>query len=229
VGVAAAFAVAAAPAAQAAPVKVQQLVTYRNGDAKQQLVKAAGTKVALGRRRCAVPANTALAALLDASLPGIKLRDYGSCSKRPADAGGLYVVRIRKDTAKGASGWVYKVGNKVGTTGSADISGPFGSGRLKPRDRVTWFYCHMKTRGCQRTLVARPKALGDGRLEVTVRGYDDGGKAKLIKGATVHAGGQSATTDARGVATMTAEAGQVSVYATAKGLVRSFEERIEVR
>jgi hypothetical protein len=209
-------------------VKVEQLVAFRKGDAKQQMVKAAGTKVQVGGRRCAVGEATALAALLRSGLPGIKLKDYGSCSSRPADAGGLYVARIRKDAARGSNGWVYKVGNRVATTGSGDPSGPFGSGLLKPNARVTWFYCRMKASGCQRTLAIEPEPQGGGRLEVTVRGFDDRGRAKLVKGATVKAGDQSATTDAKGVATLTVPSGPTTVHATAKGLVRSFEERVEV-
>jgi hypothetical protein len=223
VGAAAAFAVAATPAS-AAP-QIEQLVAFRNGDAEQQSVKAAGTSGRVGRKRCAVAAGTPLAALLRSGLPGIRLKDYGSCSSRPADAAGLYVSRIRKDVAKGVNGWVYKVGNRVATIGAGDTS----NGLLKPRARVTWFYCHMKANGCQRTLGVKPSALGGGQVRVTVRGYDDRGKAKLVAGASVQVGDRSATTDSEGVATLTVPAGPAEVHATAKGLVRSFEERLDVR
>ena len=223
---AAAALVVAAPAA--ASPSVEQLVAYRNGDAKQQLVKAAGTKTRVGRKSCAVGSGTPLAALLDSHLPGIKLKDYGSCSSRPADAGGLYVARIRKDAAKGLNGWVYKVGNKAGTAGAGDPTGPFGRGLLKPGTRVTWFFCRMKSTGCQRTLAVKPEALGGGKLKVTVRGYDDRGKARPAAKATVHAGDATVTTDSNGVATLTVAPGPTRVYATAKGLVRSFEEQIDV-
>jgi hypothetical protein len=225
VGAAAALAVAATPAGAAVP-RVDQLVAFRNGDAEQQSVKAAGTKVRVGRKTCAVASGTPLSALARSGLPGIKLKDYGSCSKRAADAAGLYVSRIRKDAAKGLNGWVYKVGNKVATAGAGDSSGPFGSGLLKPGTRVTWFYCRMKASGCQRTLVAKPEPISGGRLRVTVRAYDDRGKSRPAAGATVHADGATATTDSHGVATLSDVQGSVAVYATAKGLVRSFEERI---
>jgi hypothetical protein len=158
----------------------------------------------------------------------VKLKDYGSCSAKPADAGGLYVSRIRRDVARGSNGWVYKVGNKVATTGAGDPSGAFGSGLLKPGARVTWFYCRMKAQGCQRTLAIKPEARGGGELRVTVRAYDDRGKAKLVSGASVYAGDAVAKTDPQGVATLTVPAGPTKVHATAKGLVRSFEERLEV-
>jgi hypothetical protein len=227
-GAAAALAVAAAAPAFAAP-GVQQLIAYRNGDTKQQSVKAAGTKVRVGSKRCAVGAGTPLAALLDSRLPGIKLKDYGSCSSRAADAGGLYVARIRKDAAKGVNGWVYKVGNKTASAGAGDPAGPFGSGRLRAGARVTWFYCHMKANGCQRTLAIKADPTGGGQVKVTVRSYDDRGKAKLVPGALVHAGPATATTDSKGVATLTTDPGAATVFATAKGLVRSFGEPVDVR
>lgn len=230
VGAAAVLAVAAVPAsASAAAPRVAQLVAYRGGAADQGLVKAVGTKVRVGRRTCAVGSGTPLAALAAAHLPGLKLKDYGSCSKRPADAGGLYVARIRRDAAKGVNGWVYKVGNKAASAGAGDPSGPFGKGLLKPGARVTWFFCHMGATGCQRTLAVKPEVLGGGQLRVTVRGYDDRAKARPIADATVHAGDATATTDSNGVATLSVPPGTTPVYATAKGLVRSFREQIDVR
>jgi hypothetical protein len=219
---AALVAAAAAPAASAAP-RVDQLVVFRSGAAKQESIKAVGTKARVGSKRCSVPAGTPLAALLRSGVGGVKLKDYGSCSSRPIDAAGLYVSRIGRDVAKGANGWVYKIGNKTPGAGAADPSRS-----LKPGTRVTWLYCRMKASGCQRSLVAKPVALGGGRLRVTVRGYDDAGKGRLIAGATVHAGDVSARTDSHGVATLTLAPGKARVYAQAKGLVRSFEERIDV-
>lgn len=221
---------AVAPAAAAAsPPRVEQLVAYRRGDAKQQQVTAAAAKVRVGGKGCAVGAATPLAALLHSGLPGIQLKDYGSCSRKPADAGGLYVRRIRKDAARGVDGWVYKVGNRAGTAGAGDPSGPFGSGRLKNGARVTWFYCHMRASGCQRTLAITPKALGGGQVRVTVKAYDDAGKGRAAAGATVFLGASSARTGSSGVASFDAPPGEAKVHAEARGMVRSFEERIEVR
>jgi hypothetical protein len=224
-GVAAAFSVAT-PAFAA---KVDQLVVFKNGDGHQGLVKALGTNARVGGKRCAVGGGTALAALLRSGLSGIKLKDYGACSAKPADAGGLYVSRIRKDGARGVDGWVYKVGNKAGTAGAGDPSGAFGNGRLKSGARVTWFYCHMRTSGCQRTLTVKPEALGGGQVRVTVKGYDDRGKAHAAAGATVHVGSATATTGSNGAATVTATPGAAKVYATAKSSVRSFTEKITVQ
>jgi hypothetical protein len=185
----------------------------------------------LGSKRCAVGAGTPLAALIHSKPGAIKLHDYGSCSKRPADAAGLYVAAIRADRARGPDGWVYKVGTKVAPAGAGDPSGPFGRGRLKPNARITWFYCHTKvaTQSCQRTLGISAKALGGGVLRVTVRGYDDRGHARATAGATVHAGAATAKTDSKGVATLTLPAKRVRVHAESKGSVRSFEEAVDVK
>jgi hypothetical protein len=219
---------AATPAAAAAP-KVSQLVAFKNGDATQRQVSTAKTTARVGSKQCAVGAATPLAALLRSKLPGLQLHDYGSCSRRAVDAGGLYVRRIRKDAAKGVHGWVYKVGNKVGTTGAGDPSGPFGSGRLKPGARVTWFYCHMKASGCQRTLAIKTKALGGGQVRVTVRAYDDQARGRPAAGATVFLGAVTAKTDSQGVATLTASPGRAAVRAEANGMVRSFREQVDVK
>jgi hypothetical protein len=217
IGVAAVCLAAAAPAA----ANVRQLVVFRSGEAVQASVTTAGTKVRVDSRRCAVPARTPLAVLLRAKVGPIELHDYGNCSSKPADAAGLYVRKIRGDAAHGANGWVYKVGHTSAPAGAADPSGPFGHGRLEPGARVTWFYCHMGPKGCQRTLditkVTAPAQ--DGTVRVTVRAFDDRGKGKPATGATVHAGDATAKTDAHGVATIEPSRG---MFATKPGTVRSF-------
>jgi hypothetical protein len=232
-GAAAALVAAAlAPAAaEAAGPKVDLLVAFRDGSAVQKSVKASKASVKVGGRRCAVPAATALATLIHSRIGPLKLKDFGSCSRRPVDAGGLYVAAIKGDKARGVSGWVYKAGQKVGTAGAGDPTGSFGRGRLKKGTRVTWFYCRMnpKTNSCQRTLVAKPEALGGGMLRVTVRAYDDRGKSRAAAGASVHAGDTTATTDSAGIATFSAPAGATGVYAQKPGAVRSFEEAVVVR
>jgi hypothetical protein len=61
-----------------------------------------------------------------------------------------------------------------------------------------------------------------------VRAYDDNGKSRTAKGATVHVGNLTAKTDSHGVATVTSSPGTRKVYAQSKGLVRSYTERIDV-
>jgi hypothetical protein len=212
----------AAPAHAAAP-KVDQLVVFKDGAAVQKRVTAASTTVKVGKKRCAVPAGTTLAALLRSKIGTIQLHDYGSCSSNPNDAATLYVRRIRKDAAKGANGWVYKIGNKASSAGAGDPAG-----RLKAGARVTWFYCHMGASGCQRTLGVKATPQGKGQVRVTVRAYDDFGKSRPGKGATVHVGNLTAKADSHGVATVTTSPGTRKVYAESKGLVRSYTERIDV-
>src|SRR3954471_23761557 len=233
---AAALAAAAiAPAAaEAKPPRVQQLVAFRNGTAKQKSLVAKAATAHVGKRRCAVSTGTALAALIRSKVGALKLRDYGSCTrKHPADAAGLYVAAIAGERAKGVSGWVYKVGHRVATTGAADPTGPFGTGkRLRKGARVTWFYCRMstKTNSCQRTLGLKAKPQGGGAVKVTVRAYNDGGHYRPVAGAAVHVrGGGTVKTGPGGTATLQLPLGRARLWATAKARVRSFQEVVDVK
>ncbi|MBX5469628.1 MAG: carboxypeptidase regulatory-like domain-containing protein [Thermoleophilaceae bacterium] len=229
--------VAAAPAggrppsagAARAPA-VEQMVVLASGAAKVRTVRAAAARARVGRRRCAVPAATPLAALLRSRVARVGLRDYGSCGRSARSAGGLYVRQIGPDRARGRAGWVYKVGNRQGTAGAADPAGPFGSGRLRAGARVLWFFCHLDRRGgCERTLAVRLAAQGGGALVVTVRSYDDEGRGAPAAGATVHVGATTAMTGADGAARLTLAPGRYTVWAEARGQIRSFPERAVVR
>jgi hypothetical protein len=212
---------------------VQQLVAFPGGDFDQaNAVKAAATTATVGRKRCAIGAGTPLAALVAKERGKLSMHDYGACSKRAADAAGLYVRSIKGHRAKGPNGWVYKVGQKVAPAGAGDPSGPFGRGRLKRGQRVTWFYCraNRSTGNCQRTLaVTKLEPLGEGQVRVTVRAYDDRGRSKPAANALVQSGDSGASTDENGVATLTLPPGGARVHAEAPRLVRSFEESVEVR
>jgi len=214
--------------AQAAPPKVSQLVVFRDGTAQaKSAVSTRATKLTVAGRRCTAGDGTALAALVRSKPGRLRLHDFGSCSRRPSDGAGLFVRSIRGDANRGQNGWVYKVGRRSATAGAADPSGPFGRGRLRPGQRVTWFYCRLRDGGCQRTLEVATRAEA-GALVATVRGYDDAGKGVVIQGATVSAGGASAQTDAAGVARLAVPHGSYTAVATKAGLVRSFAERVEV-
>jgi hypothetical protein len=218
---------AAVEAKQPAP-KVTQMIVFRDGSAYVKRVSTKSVHVKVHGKRCAVAARTALAGLVRSKPGTLRLRDFGSCSERPADGAGLFVRRIRADRNKGQDGWVYKVGRKAATAGAADPSGPFGTGRrLRGGQRVLWFYCHLTGTSCQRSLALRTKVEA-GALTVGVTGYDDEGKGKAIAGATVKAGGMSALTGADGRARLTLAAGSYRVRADKQGLVRSFSERVSV-
>lgn len=230
---------APAAAAGASPPLVETMVVGRAGE----LVSAprARSARAIGRRvngrRCAVGAATPLAVLL--STPAsVRLKDFGSCSGRARDAGGLFVTSVAGQRNRGVDGWVYKVGARAGTTGAADLSGSFGNGRrLRAGDRVLWFWCRMRATGCQRTLEVKPatRSVRAGEpLTVTVSGNDDRGRGVAVAGAGVTFAGQRATTDSAGRATLTAPASPSASTATAEvqavkpGLVRAFPVDVKV-
>jgi hypothetical protein len=227
-------ALAAAPAAGAAK-RVDLLVVGKSGVLRGPAhVTLKPRTVKVGSHRCAVGRATPLSVLAATRLR-LKLRDQGACSKDPRDAGALYVAAIAGQREKGRSGWVYKVGNRAGTTGAADPSGPFGTGkRLRAGQHVLWFWCTLDTAGgCQRTLDARPdrtSAAPGESLRVTVRGYDDLGKAETVPGATVRLGDATAVTDAAGVATLTvpAASGRLRVRAEHAGMVGGFPREVTV-
>ncbi|HEX8053806.1 MAG TPA: hypothetical protein VF517_12505 [Thermoleophilaceae bacterium] len=226
--VVAALMAVAPPAGAASYPKVEQLVVFRDGDSIQKTATAKAATVRVGGRSCTTGPSTPLAALVRIKPPKLGLRDYGSCSTRARDSAGLFVRSMNGDTNKGFDGWVYKVGQKLATAGAADPSGPFGRGRLKTGQRVTWFYCRLQGQSCERTLVVKSAPAATGQITVTVRAYDDRGKSIPAAGATVHADGSTATTGQDGSVVISLPPGTHSVYAERAGDVRSFTERIEV-
>lgn len=211
----------------AAPV-VEQMVVFRSGRAVTKKVAARGVSVTVGRRRCAAGTGTALAALVRSRPARLRLRDFGSCSRRARDGSGLFVSGIGSDRNRGRNGWVYKVGRKAATAGAADPTGPFGSGRLRAGRRVTWFYCRLGRQGCQRSLELRATPQPGG-VAVAVAGYDDQGRSQRVPGATVRLGALSQQTGANGVAGFAVPPGSYPAFAAKAGFVRSFTERIVVR
>ena len=220
---------AMAPPAAAAAARVHQLVVFKDGHARTSNPSMAATTAKVGKRRCAVPGATPLAALVRSGVGALSIKDYGSCSKRAADAASLFVAGIGSDRNRGSDGWVYKAGNVLGTAGAADPGGPLGRGRIRAGSRVTWFWCHVTSRdnGCPHTLAVAASAEPGGLL-VRVRAYDDRGKGKPAAGATVKAGSASATTGSDGVAHLALAPGHYSVVAEQPTRVRSFAVAAEV-
>src|SRR4051812_1582142 len=206
------------------------MVVFRDGHARVSHPSMAATTAKVGRKRCAVPGATPLAALLRSGVGPLSLRDWGSCSKRAADGTSLFVAAIGSDRNKGSDGWVYKAGNVLGTAGAGDPAGPLGRGRLRAGARVTWFWCHVTTRdkGCPHTL-AISVTPGSGSLTVRVRQYDDRGKVLAAGGATVRAGSAAATTATDGVAHLTIPPGRYSVFAQQPTRIRSYAVVAEVK
>ncbi len=217
------------PAQAASAPTVDQLVVFRSGKAVAKRVSTRAVGVRVGRRRCAVSSATPLAGLARARVARLRLLDFGgNCSRRARDSAGLFVQAIGRDRNRGQAGWVYKVGQKVGTAGAADPGGPFGRGRLRKRQRVTWFYCRSASR-CQRTLVLRARVEEEGTLLFTVVGYDDEGRGVRVAGATIRVARSAFPTGPDGTARAQLTAGSHRAYAEKSGLVRSFSERLSVR
>ena len=196
-----------------------------------QKVKLVDRTVTVGGKRCATGARTALSALAATKLP-LTFKDYGACSRRPAESGSLYVRAIGGERERGSDGWVYKVGRRVGTTGAADPSGAFGDGRrLRTGQKVLWFWCVKDAAdACQRTLeVTAPRSVTPGAtFQATVRGYDENGKGVPVAGVEVAPG---AVTDSDGLAAVTAPpvAGTLRLVAAKDGLVPAFPRKVVVR
>lgn len=210
-----------AEAARRAPT-VEQMVVFKSGRATVRTVKAAGLRVSVGSRRASVRTGTPLAAL-ERSRPGrIGLRSF---------SGQLYVRSISSDRARGQSGWLYKVGNKLASAGAADPSGPFGSGLLRTGQKVTWYYGSLEGVSGPRTLTLKVSAgPAPGTARASVRSYDDEGRGRPEPGVTVKvAGGGSTTTATDGSAVVAASTGLRRFTATKATLIRSFPVKATVR
>jgi hypothetical protein len=206
--------------------KREVLVPAKRVPLKQRFAGVDGKRCGLGRA-------TPLSALAGTGI-SFRLVDYGACSRKPRDAGSLYVRQIGRDRESGRDGWVYKVGRRSGSSGAADPTGPFGTGRmLRAGQNVLWFWCVKDARdSCQRTLeVSAAGTVAPGApLSLTVRGYDEAGKGVAVEGATVRLGDASGVTGAGGVTTVTAPAtaGRYALQASKPGLVLSFPRRVRV-
>jgi hypothetical protein len=164
------------------------------------------------------------------------LRDYGSCGRRASDASGLFVRKLGTRANRGTDGWVYKIGRRAGTAGAGDATGPFGTGRLRSRQEVLWFYCRLRSGGCQRTLdltVSPRGSVGRGALlQVRARAYDDNGRGIDAPGTVVRLGSAVATTGPGGTAQLAApaRAGRFRITSTPPaGVVPGFPREVVVR
>ncbi len=174
-----------AAGAQAAAPRVSVSVIGPGGKVVRapRAVTVRSARLRIGGRTCVVPEATPLAALAALRLP-LGVTAGGSCT-----ASTFFVRTIGRTTNRGRNGWSYKVGRRAGTTSAANPSGSFGNGRrLGSGDNVTWFWCVLGRRGCQRTLVARRV----GAASVRVMAYDDRGRGIRVRRALVR------VTDARG-------------------------------
>lgn len=239
----AALAAGGAPAAAAKSPLVEVTLVTRAGTLHGPLqVRAATTTLKAAGRRCKVAAGTPLAALAAlqrkraAGVAKLALTDYGGCNGRPSGSSGAYLRAIGKERAAGPDGWIYDVGGRRGTSGAADVAGPFGTGkRLRSGQRVAWRWCHADTDplgGCgaelRLTLPARARASAPLTVRVAERAGADGEERTAPAGAgigvraTTLGGAELArgTTAAGGIATLqlpAGTAGRVRVIAESGG------------
>ena len=209
VAVGAACAAFSAGSAVAASPTVQVQVVGRSAivsGPKKLSASSFTTVVATGskRRNCTVAAGTPLAALKATGIT-VGIKDFGACSRKPADSASLYVSSIRAVAGTGMEGWSYKVNNRAGTAGAADPTGPFGSGLLKANSRVLWFWCvyDPTTYACQRNLVitAPTHASVGVAFTVSVKACDDSNSCVAAANARVSIdGAQSSVTTSAGTA-----------------------------
>jgi hypothetical protein len=208
--------------AAAAPPRVDALVVTRDGGiAAAGRVRVAAATVRAGGRPCRVGEGTPLAALAALRRVG------GPVFRATGDCGALYVDRIGRQGETRLGGWVYKVGRRLPSVGSADPSA-----RLRPGQRVTWFFCE-RAGACQRTLEVRParrRVAPGGTLGVSVRAYDDRGRGRAATGVEVAFGDATATTGTDGRATLRAprRRGRQAVTARSRGLVTALPVEVVV-
>ncbi|HEV3000571.1 MAG TPA: hypothetical protein VGW75_07520 [Solirubrobacteraceae bacterium] len=214
--------VAAVPpaVAGAAGPRVRAMVVSRAGN-----VVAGVRQVRLDAfryRRCRIPSGVPLGAL---HFLRMSYRARGECDS-------LYVYQVRGERERGTGGWVYKVGTRAGTASAVDPSGPFGNGRIRSGAEVVWFWCREANR-CQRSLRihGERRVRPGGRLRMRIRGYDDYGRSRVIRGAVVSVAGRRVRTNRRGLAyvRMPRRRGLYRMRASKRGLVPAFPVGIRVR
>jgi hypothetical protein len=151
--------------ASAAAARVQALVVGKSGWSVGPRSISVGPAVV---NRCRVGAGLPIGVLAALRQP---FRARGACEA-------LYVFQVRGDRERGAGGWVYKVGRALPGRAASDPSG-----RLRSGQQVTWFWCRQVGR-CGRTLATTARS-ANGRMRVSVHGYDDFGRGRRMAGATV--------------------------------------------
>jgi hypothetical protein len=204
----------AAAAARGASIQTMVVGRARTLSAAHSVnLSAKPATVRIGHRRCAVPARTALAALLASALK-LSVTDAAGC-----DPASMFVTSIGGERNRGQAGWEYKIGHADPSFSAADPAG-----RLRPGQQLLWYWCARAT-DCQRTLSVTGAATG-GTVQVRVFGYDENGHKQSIAGATVRYGAASELTDASGRASFALVHGVQRLSASKTGLVPSFPIKV---
>ena len=207
-------AVLAMPGAAPAAPRVHAMIAWNDGGVTGPRTMTLGA-VRIGR--CS----------LGEGLPIAVLRGFRQSFRTEGSCDALYVSQIGRDRERGVAGWVYKVGRRL-----PGVSASSPRARVRSGAHVTWFWCR-RASACQRTLSTSVRSR-DGRVTVRVTGYDDRGRGRRIRGATVRIRRPGRTFSVRtgrgGVATFRTRRGsEISVGARKRGLVPSFPRRVRVR
>lgn len=118
--------------------------------------------------------------------------------------------------------WEILVDNVAASTGACEI-------KLHAGEQIVFATVSLSAKGYPLAVKAPAHASAGHAFTVSVVSYDAKGRAKPLAGATVTGAGASATTNARGVATLTdANAGTVTVNAAKSGYVRAAAVKVHV-
>jgi hypothetical protein len=139
-----------------------------------------------------VPGVTALGTLIDGALVNSKLDPLLVSDEFDF---GLMVCGIGGDNAGGSSSfWLYKVNHVAPEVGADQFP-------VKRGDQVLWYFVEgSRNSGDELELVAPARVQPGEEFEASVIAYNSQGVRRPVAGATVAGGGESATTDASGVA-----------------------------
>jgi hypothetical protein len=139
--------------------------------------------------------TTALGALVDGALVNSKLDPLLVSDEFDF---GLLVCGVGGDNAGGTSSfWLYKVNHVAPEVGGDQLP-------VKPGDDVLWYFVEGSSNsGDELELGAPPRVRPGEEFQATVSAYDSQGVRRTVAGATVAGGGETATTDASGVARLT--------------------------
>ncbi|MFQ6120369.1 MAG: DUF4430 domain-containing protein, partial [Methanosarcinales archaeon] len=133
---------------------------------------------------------------------------------------GLYLNSINRESAKGASGWIYLI----------DYSMPMISAdkyELKDGDNILWSYGGLNSKPLSISVSSTSVFTGE-QFTVNVN-YLDRGRGIPLDGATVYVGNKEFTTNTNGVAHVTiANEGNYQIYAESTGYIRSEKKKINV-
>ncbi|MFQ6073213.1 MAG: DUF4430 domain-containing protein, partial [Methanosarcinales archaeon] len=135
---------------------------------------------------------------------------------------GLYLNSINRESAKGASGWIYLI----------DYSMPMISAdkyELKDGDNILWGYGGLNSKPLSISVSSTSVFTGE-QFTVNVNYLDTGYQNWIpLDGATVYVGNKEFTTNTNGVAHVTiANEGNYQIYAESTGYIRSEKKKINV-